>query len=267
MAITTPQAVNAVARRAPTMRWVVEFDKITPGGSNIFTYGVGLKFDLAQIEWVLEGMIERRLGTHWLPDSHDWANLRACHALVGDLLAYGQNAIAIAHLEAMSPLGGGDIVPFKRFLYIVWFHYTNRCNLCRRGSRGGKPALKPREIVYRDEINREIVCARGKVYAGRWVNKFTGKPIRMPETAVFSHTEEWNFATMQDNVRANLLEERRSPTAVIDLTVDEEEEEEKKEEEKKEEEKEPEPDEPIVETVDIGDDDGSLVSQLETVGI
>jgi len=249
------------------MRWVVEFDNIVAGGSNVFVYGVGLKFDLAQLEWVLEGMIERRIGTQWLPDSHDWDNLRSCHRLIGDMRSYGQDAISIAHLEAMSPRDG-SIVPFKRFLYIVWFHYTNRCNLCRVGARGGKPALKPRDVVYRDEINREVVCARGKVYAGRWINRYTGKPMRMPDSAVFSHMEEWNFATSVDNVNANLLEERRSPTSTIDLTVSDDTEEEEIQEDSEtgtEESEVPVGRPDFIETMSVRQlrSDGSLCSQLE----
>lgn len=218
MPIATAAAVQAITV-SPRMHWEVDFFKTVQGGSNIFRYAIGLKFDLAQIEWVIEGLLERRVGLQWCPIGHDMGNLNDCLRLVRDLMAYGQDSIDISNCKAMSVTSKWKIIPFKNFLYGVWSKYTNKCNLAAVNSLEGKKAIKNREVAWREDIEKEVVAARGKIFAGRWINRHNGKPIRLPDNAVFSHTQEFDF-NETNPVRMNMLAERISPTSVIDLTID-----------------------------------------------
>jgi hypothetical protein len=224
MPLFASEAVTAITVVEPRMRWVVDFDVIVNGGCNVFAYARGLKFDLAQIENVLEGLLEGRLGMAPLSVRHDMGNLADCLTLVSDLMVYGQNAIDIRELKAMSVLDGG-IIPFKNFLYGVWTKYTNRCNLAKVGQFWDNgAAIKAREVVYRSPIEREVISARGTIFSGRWVHRRTGKPMVIGDEYIFSHVSEWNFASEADAIHMELLEERMSPTSVvlpvIDLTAD-----------------------------------------------
>lgn len=224
MPLFASEAVAAIVVVEPRMRWCVDFDVIVSGGCNVFVYARGLKFDLAQIEHVLEGLLEGRLGMAPLSPRHDMANLADCLHLVSDLMAYGQASIDIKECKAMSVMDS-NIVPFKNFLYGVWTKYTNRCNLAKIGQFWDNgAAVKAREVVYRSPIEREVISARGTIYSGRWVHRRTGKPMVIGDEYVFSHVSEWNFASEVDAVRMEQLEERMSPTSavipVIDLTDD-----------------------------------------------
>lgn len=228
MPLFNAEAVAIVAIE-PRMSWVVDFDIIVEGGCNIFHYARGLKFDLAQIEHVLEGLVEGRLGMNLSP-RHDMVNLNDCLRLVTDLMTYGQSAIDLTGLKAMSVLDG-QAVPFKNFLYGVWMKYTNRCNLAKVGTFWDSgAAVKAREVVFRSPIEKEVISARGTIYSGRWVHRRTGKPMVIGDEYVFSHVNEWGIANGENPIRIAQLEERfgglaherNSPvSAVIDLVESE----------------------------------------------
>lgn len=220
-------AAAAITVVEPRLHWVVDFDVIVNGGCNVFYYARGFKIDLAQIEYVIEGLLEDRLGMTPLSPHHDMQNLSDCLRLVGDLMSYGQNAINLEGLKAMSVVDG-RIVPFKNFIYGVWTKYTNKCNLAKVGSFWvNGAAIKAREVSYRCPIEKEVIAARGKIYSGRWIHRRTGKPMVIGDEYVFSHIHEFDFAQQADAVRIGQLEERASPTSVvipsvsvIDLTAD-----------------------------------------------
>lgn len=226
MTLFTQETVTAVSVVEPRLHWVVDFDVIVNGGCNVFSYARGLKIDLAQIEHVIEGLLEDRHGMTPLSPYHDMQNLSDCLRLVGDLMTYGQNAINLEGLKAMSVLDG-RIVPFKNFLYGVWTKYTNKCNLAKVGAFwDNAAAIKAREVSYRCPIEKEVIAARGKIYSGRWIHRRTGKPMVIGDEYIFSHMNEFDFAQQVDAIRAGQLENRLSPnTVVIDLTADNDEEE------------------------------------------
>lgn len=255
MPLFNAETVDAVAIVEPRMQWVVDFDIIVEGGCNIFHYARGLKFDLAQIEHVLEGLIEGRLGMAPLSPRHDMVNLNDCLRLVTDMMTYGQTSIDLTGLKAMSVLDG-NIVPFKNFLYGVWTKYTNRCNLAKVGTFWDSgAAVKAREVVFRSPIEKEVISARGTIYSGRWVHRRTGKPMVIGDEYVFSHANEWAIAQGENPIRIAQLEERMSPTGVvIDLSQDDypSDEDERKEQE-------------VVDLLDSDDDedDGYLTQEEE----